>query len=60
MVLSLSVQPSGSVSNARIKSDGVGNADLSACVVKVVGAWNFPQGSESVAVEYPVVFKPSF
>ncbi len=60
MVLSLSVQPSGSVSNARIKSDGVGNSDLSTCVVKVVGAWNFPQGSEAVAVEYPVVFKPSF
>jgi len=60
MVLAMSVTASGDVSRARVKGDELGNDDLNACVVREVQGFRFPAGVESVAVEYPVTFKPQF
>ncbi|MCP4873160.1 MAG: AgmX/PglI C-terminal domain-containing protein [Proteobacteria bacterium] len=60
MVLSMNVSSSGTVSRARVKGDELGNDDLTACVVREVQGFQFPAGSETIAVEYPVNFKPQF
>ncbi len=60
MVLSMNVQASGNVSRARVKGDELGNDELSACVVRELAKFRFPAGVETVAVEYPVNFKPQF
>ena len=57
MVLAMSVQPSGTVSSAQVTTDEVGDDELTSCVTRAVRTFQFPQGTESVAVEYPVHFK---
>jgi len=59
MVLKMSVQPSGSVTGAGVKDDEIGSDELASCVTRAVGKFTFPQGTESVAVEYPVTLKAS-
>lgn len=58
LVLSMKVQPEGTVKNARISDDGIGSDALSACVESAVSSWRFPEGTEAVAVDYPVTLKP--
>lgn len=60
MVLSMNVSASGTVSRAKVKGDEIGNDNLTACVVREVQGFRFPAGSETIAVEYPVNFKPQF
>jgi hypothetical protein len=57
MVLAMNVQPAGTVSSAYIADDQVGDEELTTCVANAVSTFQFPRGTESVAVEYPVNFK---
>ena len=57
LVLAMSVQPGGAVTRAWITGDQIGDEELTACVTKAVGTFQFPQSTESVAVEYPLHFK---
>lgn len=57
MTLSMSVQPNGAVSRARVSGDQVGDQELTSCVTQALSTFQFPPSTESVAVEYPVQFK---
>jgi hypothetical protein len=58
MVLAMNISASGTVSRARLKGDDIGNEQLAACVLRELERFRFPAGSEALAVEYPVRFKP--
>ena len=58
LVLAFSVQPDGGVHGAKVGKDELGSDKVAQCVVAAVGAFRFPEGTETVAVEYPMHFRP--
>lgn len=58
LVMAFSIEPDGSVSAAKVANDELGSEKVARCVTHAVGAFRFPEGTEAVAVEYPMVFEP--
>lgn len=58
LVMAFSIEPDGSVSSAKVANDELGSEKVARCVTHAVGAFRFPEGTEAVAVEYPMVFEP--
>lgn len=58
LVMAFSIEPDGSVSSAKVANDELGSDKVARCVTHAVGAFRFPEGTEAVAVEYPMVFEP--
>lgn len=53
------VQPDGTVADAKVQGDGLGNAKLSECIERRVSRWRFPTASRSTPVEFPFTLRPS-
>jgi hypothetical protein len=58
LMMAWSVQPDGSVSDVNVADDQLGSDKVSRCVSHAVSQFRFPQGTELVQVEYPMVFEP--
>lgn len=58
LVMAFSIEPDGSVSSAKVANYELGSDKVARCVTHAVGAFRFPEGTEAVAVEYPMVFEP--
>ena len=58
LVLAFQVQPDGGVGRAAVKTDELGSDKVAECVVTAVSNFRFPRGSDVVAVEYPMNFRP--
>jgi len=54
--VAITVQPSGSVSNAVVNGDPKGYRGLSQCISSRVRGWQFPPSSDTTTVNVPFVF----
>jgi predicted Zn finger-like uncharacterized protein len=54
--VAITVQPSGSVSNAAVGADPKGYRGLSQCISSRVRGWQFPPSGDSTTVNVPFVF----
>jgi len=55
MTLAWKVRADGGVKDVRIRRDDVQEPRLRKCVIDSVAGWRFPQGTEEIGVEYPLV-----
>ncbi len=55
MTLAWKVRTDGGVEDVRIRQDDMQEPRLRKCVVTSVAGWRFPQGTEDIGVEYPLV-----
>ena len=58
VVLGWTIRADGHVRSARAIRDTTGNAGMTRCIVKAVGAWRFPRAEAGQDIEYPFSFKP--
>ena len=59
IVVSFTIGSTGSVTDAEMASDTLGDAEVSSCVIANVKRWRFPApDGGSVTVEYPLIFTP--
>jgi Ca-activated chloride channel family protein len=61
IVVEFTIDATGSVISAKIKSTTLGNSTVETCIVKALRSWKFPapEGGGVVKVTYPFEFKPS-
>jgi hypothetical protein len=58
LMMAWSVHPDGSVSDVEVADDQLGSDKVAGCVSHAVSTFRFPEGTEVVQVEYPMVFEP--
>ena len=57
LVMAWKIKSDGSVRSVSIARDELGADKVSMCVVDAVSSFKFPQGTETVSIEYPMNFK---
>ncbi|MDW8246608.1 MAG: AgmX/PglI C-terminal domain-containing protein [Sandaracinaceae bacterium] len=60
VAISMTIQPSGTVSNVRVVENSMGSDEVGECIVRVVQQFRFTVGPEggSVTYSFPFVFEP--
>jgi pSer/pThr/pTyr-binding forkhead associated (FHA) protein/outer membrane biosynthesis protein TonB len=61
LVLSWVIGPHGVVLSAKVRSDGLGNSEVSDCILSRLKTWRFPEppNNQEVEVDYPFMFSNS-
>jgi len=58
VVLQFTISAAGAVTEAKIASSTLGDAEVEACMVGRVRTWAFPTGAGPVQVNYPFTMRP--
>jgi TonB family protein len=58
--VSFTIDAQGSVTDASIVDDTVGDASMRACILTAIQSWRFPEARDgaSITITYPFVFAP--
>ena len=57
LVMSWKIKADGTVRSVSVARDDLGSDKVSMCVTDAVASFKFPQGTETVSIEYPMSFK---